>query len=553
MARFLRLAVDWTLAGKAGELKEYLIGVEVFDRSASYDPRVDPIVRVEARRLRSKLKAYYEGDGSSDPVIFEFPAGGYAPQIRESNHRPPSAPPAANTVAVLPFANLSARADNDYFSDGLTEELIHALTKLEGMRVVAWNSAARLRGAEPDIPEVRRQLQAANVLTGSVRISGTSLRVRAQLIDTATGVYLWSETFDRQMQDVFAIQEEIARNIVRTLRVQLAGGAEKALAPRSRTSVGSYDYYLKGRYHWHRRTPDDLARSLKYFQAAVEADADSALARAGLADSYVLLVDYGLLYPAEGIPKAKAAATQAIELDPDLAEAYPSLAVIRSHYDARWGDAEALYRRAIALNPGYATAHHWLGVDCLALLGRLEEAAEENEIALGLDPLSSILYEGRAFLRMLRGEYEDAIRCAREILEFDPTFYKAYTSMGRAYAQMGKYVDALAMLEKGRSLAGDVPNILAAMGQVFGLSGDHAAARGVLAQLQARALEAYIPSTCFAVVHLGLGEKERALEWLEKGCGQRELPLAVLKVHPIYDPLRAEPRFQALLKRLGLE
>jgi TolB-like protein/tetratricopeptide (TPR) repeat protein len=552
MARFLRLAVDWTIEGKAGELKEYLIGVEVFDRSASYDPRVDPIVRVEARRLRSKLKAYYEGDGCNDPVIFEFPAGGYAPQIRESNHRPPNAPPAVNTVAVLPFANLSACADNDYFSDGLTEELTHALTKLEGMRVVAWNSAVRLRGAELDIPEVRRQLQVANVLTGSVRISGTSLRVRAQLIDTATGVYLWSETFDRQMQDVFAIQEEIATNIVRTLRVQLTGGAEKALASHSRTSVSSYDYYLKGRYHWHRRAPDDLVFSRKYFQLAIEADGNSALPHAGLADAYVLMVEYGLVHPAEGIPQAKAAASRAIQLDPNLAEAYPSLALLRSHSDGEWEDAEALYRKAIALNPGYATAHHWLGGDCLAMVGRFEEGAQEIEIALGLDPLSSILYEGRAFIRLLKGEYEEAVRGCREILEFDPTFYKAYTSMGRAYAQMGKYVDALSMLEKGRTLAGDMPNILAAMGQVFGLSGDHAAARGVLAQLEARALEVYIPSTCFAVVHLGLGEKERALDWLEKGCGQRELTLAVLKVHPVYDSLSAEPRFQALLKRLGL-
>jgi serine/threonine-protein kinase len=259
------------------------------------------------------------------------------------------------------------------------------------------------------------------------------------------------------------------------------------------------------------------------------------------------------VHPVEGIPEAKAAARRAIQLDANLAEAYPSLAILSSHYDWKWEEAEALYRKAIALNPGYATAHHWLGVDCLALLGRFEEGAEETEIALGLDPLSSILYEGRAFIRLLKREYEQAVQGCREILEFDPTFYKAYTSMGRAYAQMGKYVDALAMLEKGRSLAGDVPNILAAMGQVFGLSGDHAAARGVLAQLHARAPETYIPSTSFAVVHLGLGEKERALEWLEKGCGQRDLPLAVLKVHPVYDSLRAQPRFQALLTRLGLE
>ncbi|PWU00955.1 MAG: hypothetical protein C5B51_23990 [Terriglobia bacterium] len=556
MARFLRTAVDWTLEGRGGELKEYLIGVEVFDRSPSYDPRVDPIVRVEARRLRSKLKAYYEGEGRNDAVTFEFTAGSYVPQIRERSAAAglhARSRPDASTVAVLPFANLSATPENDYFSDGLTEELIHALTKVEGMRVVAWNSAARLRGVEQDIPEVRRQLQVANVLTGSVRISGGSLRVRAQLIDTETGVYLWSETFDRQMQDVFAIQEEIARAIVRTLRVQLVTGPGEGLLIRGRTSIGSYDYYLKGRYHWHRRTPEDFRRSLQYFQAAVEADADSALAYAGLADAQVLLVDYGLAHPAEGVPKAKAAALRAIQLNPNLAEAYPSLAAIRAYYDWEWESSESLYRKAIALNPGYALAHQWLGTDCLALRGCFEEAWKENEIAISLDPLSSVTYEGRAFLCILRGQYEEALRHARDIAEFDPTFYKAYTSMGRAYALMGRHADSLAMLEKGRSLAGDVPNILAAMGHVLALSGDRAGARGVLEQLQARSRESYIPSTCFAIVHLGLGEKEQALDWLEHGCGQREPPLAVLKVHPVYAELRSELRFQAILKRMRLE
>ena len=550
MVRFLRLAVERTLEGKADELKEYLIGVEVFDRPSSYDPRVDPIVRVEARRLRSKLKAYYAGDGNNDPVRIEFRTGSYAPQIRMLGDGSAASRPDIHTIAVLPFANLSASAENDYFSDGLTEELIHALTRLRGMRVVAWNSAARLRGVEQDIQEVRRQLQVANVLTGSVRIAGPSLRVRAQLIDIATGVYLWSETFDRPMQDVFAIQEEIARNIVRTLRLQLSSGAEAALLARPHTSVSSYDYYLKGRYHLHRRTPDDLARGLQYFEAAVAVDPDSALAHAGLADAYVLLVDYGLLHPTKGVPKVRAAATRAIELDPTLADAYPSLAVIRAHWDREWQDAEDLYRKAIGLNPGCATAHHWLATDFLAVVGRLDEGELELEIALQLDPLSSIIHEGRASFSIWRRQYDEAARRYYEIREFDPTFYKAYTGLGRVYALQGKYTDALAMLEKGRALAGDVPNILGAMGEIFALSGDTASARRILAELTARALDSYVPSTCFARVHSGLGEVERALDWLEKGCEQRELPMAMLKIHPVYDPLRDEPRFRAVVERM---
>jgi len=550
MARFLRFAVDQVLQGKAGDLKEYLIGVEVFDRADTYDPRVDPIVRVEARRLRAKLKSYYEHAGERDEILIDFATGTYAPEIRlRENPREVPDPP-ASTMAVLPFANLSGSADNDYFSDGLTEELIHALTKFSGMRVLAWNSAARLRGIEQDVHEIRRQLHVANVLTGSVRIAGSSLRVRAQLIDTATGIYLWSETFDRQMQDVFAIQEEIARAIVRTLRVQLATGAKIGIGARTPTSVSAYDLSLKGRYHLHRRTPGELAQALQYFEAAADADPASALAYAGIADALCLHVDYGLLHPADGIPKVRAAATRAIEIDPGLAEAYPSLAVIRAHWDREWADAECLYRKAILLNPGYATAHHWLATDYLAVVGRLDEARHEIDIALQLDPLSSIIHEGRASLSTYERSYDEAIRAYRELVEFDPSFYKAYTGMGRAHALQGNYREALALLEKGRSLAGDVPNILGALGQVLAFAGDFERARQILAQLTAKSIEFYVPSTCFALIHLGLADVDRALDWLEKGCEQRELPMATLKIHPIYDPLRSEPRFQAILQRM---
>jgi TolB-like protein len=385
MGRFLRLAVEWTLAGRAAELKEYLLGVEVFDRKPSYDPRIDPIVRVEARRLRSKLKAYYEGDGRSDEIVIEFVKGSYIPQIRAGAPAAAAPPPTQRAepgvvaTAVLPFTNLSPDPDNEYFSDGLTEELIHALTKLPGMRVVAWNTAAQLRGRQQDIGAIRRQLQVENVLTGSVRIAGSDLRVRAQLIDAASGVYLWSETFDRQMQDVFAIQEEIARAIVRTLRVQFAGKPERALAGRGRTNVSSYDWYLKGRYLHHRRTPEHMAQSIQCFENALAADENSALAHAGLADAYSLIMDYGLMSPANGMTPAKNNAERAIALDPDLAEPYVSLAYIRGMYEWDWPEAERLYLRSIELNPGYAPAHHWLGCDHYAPLGRFDEAVSRDE------------------------------------------------------------------------------------------------------------------------------------------------------------------------------
>jgi TolB-like protein/Flp pilus assembly protein TadD len=559
MVRFLRLTVERTLAGQADALKEYLLGVEVFDRKASYDPRVDPIVRVEARRLRAKLKAYYEGDGAFDAVIIEFVSGGYAPRLtlRNASREPGSRDLMSQdagviTVAVLPFADLGGKPENQYFSDGLTEELIHALTKVPGMRVVAWNTAAQLRDRQQDVRAIGDQLQVGTVLTGSVRIAGPSLRVRAQLIDTASGVYLWSETFDRRMQDVFAIQEEIARAIVRTLRVQFTGTGESALLARGRSSIGSYDYYLRGRYYWHRRTPEDLARSIEYFDAAIAADSKSALAHTGLADAHTLLVDYGLVSPSVGMPKAKAAAVRAIELDPALAEAYASLALIRSLYDWEWQEARGLYARAIELNPGYATARHWLGIDWFALTGRFAEARTEIDIALQLDPLSSIIREGKMFIRFLEHRYDEAAQGYCELIADDPTFYKGYTSLGRVYAQQGKFLDAIRMLEKGRSLAGDVPNILGAMGQVYALGGEPDRAREILGQLEQREKSAWVPSTVLAIVHLGLGEHDRALDYLERGCRQHELPMTALKVHPVYDPLRDTPRFQAVLCQLRM-
>jgi serine/threonine-protein kinase len=568
MGRFLRVAVERALDGRADELKEYLIGVEVFDRKQSYDPRVDPIVRVEARRLRSKLKAYYDGEGRSDPIVIEFFLGSYAPHFREIGEASwpasrdgvdvprsisqgvPQAKACA-TTAVLPFLNLSPNPENEYFSDGLTEELIHALTKLPGMRVVAWNTAAQLRDRQQDILAIRQKLNVDTVLTGSVRMAGPSLRVRAQLIDTETGVYLWSETYDRQMQDVFAIQEEIALAIVRTLRVQLSGVREDALG-RGRTTVSSYDWYLKGRYLWHQRIPEHLKQSVQCFQNAIAADGNSALAYGGLADAYSLLVDYGLMHPAEGFPQAKQAAQRAIALDPELAEPHASLAFVRGIYDWQWDDAELLYHHAIALNPGYATAHHWLGCDHYAMLGRLDEALAEVRIAQQLDPLSSIIMEGNAYVLMLRREYPAAIAGYREILTQDPSFYKAYTSMGRAYVQMGNYPEALAMLKKGRSLAGDVPSILGAMGQTYALLGDLPRARESLLDLERLSKVKYVPTACFAVIHLGLGETGRALDWLEEGCKRRESQLSGIRVHPMYDPLRAEPRFRGLLSRLGM-
>jgi len=554
MARFLRFAVEETLEGNGARLKEIVIGAEVFDRGASYDPRLDPIVRVEARRLRSKLLAYYEGEGKDDELIIEFPKGTYQPVFKSRGEASiaPAALPASETngvaIVILPFANLDPEPDQQYFSDGLTEELIHALTRIAELRVIAWNTATHFR-AEQDMANIRDQLGVSYVLRGAVRRTGQRLRITAQLIDACTGQYLWFETYNREILDVFAIQEQIALVIVNALKLRLGDTAPAAPSAQPQRSVECYNLCLKGRYHANERTQEGLRRAAICFEKAVTVD-ECAVAYAGLSDSYTLLAEYGFVSPGDSMEKAKAAALTAVGLDANCADAYTSLAWIRSHYEWRWGEAGELYRRAIKLNPGYATARHWFAVDYLALTARFEEALAEIEIARGLDPLSMIIAESKASILMLSRRYDDAIAEYRRMFEIDPSFYKTYTSLGRAYIQCGRYAEAIAMLLKGHKLAGDVPSILAALGQAHALAGDGERGRQLLIDLQNLAQSRNVPSTSLALLHLGLGNHSVALDYLEKGACRREMQVCSIKVHPAYDALRSEPRFQALLGQI---
>jgi serine/threonine-protein kinase len=557
LSRFLHFAVDQTLCGKQADLKEQLIGREVFDRKTDYDPRIDPIVRVEARRLRVKLRTYYTSSGRGDRIWIAFPKGTYAPVFRfrqktravRPKANPPSGPSSEKSVAVLPFSNLTPDAGDDYFSDGLTEELIHLLTRIPRFRVVAWNSASQLRGREQDLAGIRQQLKVGTVLRGSVRRTASRVRVNAQLIDAETGAYLWSEAYDHELRDVFALQEEMARAIVSALHLTLTSREPTAPARRL-PHLRCYNFCLQGRFHANKRTREGLRKSVSCYQQAIAADDSCADAHAGLADAYSLLADYGLLNPANAMPKARAAAEKALALDSQSAEANVSLAFIRTVADWDWAGAESLYRRAIELNPGYSRARHWFGLDHLALLGRFDEAMSEVRAAHDLDPLSLIIREGCGYMHTLRREYAQAIRVYQELLELDGTFYKAHSSMGRALCLMERYDEALEAFETARTLAGNVPNILSALGQTLALAGHAKEARKRLKELQALADKQWVPSVCFAILYLGLGEYHDALNWLEAATERREIAVTALKVHPMYDPLRAEPRFATLLTRI---
>jgi TolB-like protein/Tfp pilus assembly protein PilF len=553
MRRFLRFAVEHALAGTGDQIKEYSVGVEVFDRKQDYDPRTDPIVRVEARRLREKLRLYYKSDGQNDSVVIELPKGAYMP-VFGSRAASSIAAPAGNAptaIAVLPFANLSPEAGDDYFSDGLTEELILLLTRVKELRVVAWYSASQFRGREQDLRAIREELNVGVVLRGSVRRSDARVRVMAQLIDTGSGAYLWSEAFDRGARDVLAIQEEIARAIVGTLRLALDFAGVRVTAAR-KLNVESYNLCLQARFHARGRTRAGLRKSLECYQQAIEKDPASPSAHAGLADTYSLLADYGVMHPKDAMPQAEAAAQTALELDPNSAEASSSLAYIRSLFNWKWQEAEALYRRAITLNPGSSRARHWFSIDFLALLGRFDEAEPEIQRARELDPLSVIIHEGSPYLRNLRGDYEGALREFQQIMDLDSSFYKAYSGMARTFSLMGRYDEAIVMFHEALRIAGDVPNITGALGQTLALAGRREEALHCLDELHSTARTRYVPSTCFAIVHIGLGELDKSLDWLEAACDQRELPVTMVKVHPVYDPLRSQARFKNILARLGL-
>ncbi len=456
------------------------------------------------------------------------------------------------TIAVLPFVDVSPGGDNEYFCDGLTEDLIHELTRVRGLLVVAWNSASKLKGRADDVQAVARQLGAGAALVGSVRRSNDRVRITIRLVDAETGVHRYSQAYDRQIQDLIAVQEEIAREIVDALAATLALGRAPG-ASRRAGNPESYNLYLKGRFHWNKRTDEGLRTSVACFERAIAADSTSALAHAGLADALCLMADYGVLTPREAMPRASEAALKALELDPRSAEAHASYGLIRAVYDWEWTEAEAFFRRALELNPGYATAHHWLGVDLLAALGRFDEARDSLERAHELDPLSQIILEGFGFLLTLERRYEDALAAFRNLRELDGSFHKAFTSMGRTFIQMGRYHDGIEMLKKGRVMVGEVPNILGALGQAYGLAGEPEQAREMLGRLTELSRTRYIPSNTMALVHAGLGEQDAALGWLERGCDNHELPLALLKVHPAYDSLRGEARFTALLRRMRLE
>jgi eukaryotic-like serine/threonine-protein kinase len=466
---------------------------------------------------------------------------------------PSSAPtPPARSVAVLPFADLSPKRDQEYFCDGLSETLQEALSHVDGLRVVSRTSAFAFKDKRLDVREIGRRLNVVTLLEGSVQTAGERLRASVTLTNAADGYQLWSERYDRPMIDVFDVQDDIARTVVRRLLPKLTGALSVPLAVPSTDDLGAYQLYLKGRHVWNRRTEEALHQSITYFRRALALDSTFARAQAGLADAYAMLGIYGALPPDEAMTLAKRFAEDALAQNPNLAEARAARGCVRAVYEWDWSGAEADFRQALAANPQYPPAYQWYAVNCLMPLGRFPEARARLQQARELDPLSPVIGATLGLLAYLERRYDEAAGHYREVLELDERFPLAHYFLGQALTEQGKYQEAVARLNQAGATGGRSAEVLAALARAEAMAGRTEQAEALLGELKAMAGTKYVSTVLLAQVHLALGHRTEALESLEQGLRARSVEMIWLGVRRTFDTLRNEPRFIALLREIGL-
>jgi serine/threonine-protein kinase len=457
----------------------------------------------------------------------------------------------ASAIAVLPFANLSADPENEYFCDGLSEELINGLTKVPELRVVAHSSSFSFKGRDIDAREIGRQLGVGSILEGSVRKDSGRLRISAQLIDTADGYHRWGEQYDRRMEDVFAVQDEISRAVLGALKVELLGQGHGAIITPSTRNMDAYLLYLQGRFAWHRRFAGQLQLAMECFEQAIALDPGLALAYAGLADCFSTLGVWAFRPAHEVLPRAKELADESLALEPDLAEAHASRGLIHAFYDWDWVASERELSRALELNPGSALTHLWAG-HLLSIVGRFDEAIAEVLHAQILDPLSPVVGANVGWTYHLAGDHGRAISEARKVLLRFPGNPMALLYLGYACAAAGRLAEAIDTFRAAAATAGGMPWAAESAGWVLALDGRSDEAREILRASIARMSESYVPSSAIACVHLGLGDDDAMFEWLKRAADERDALMPWLKHMPAFDRVRPDPRFQALLAQLGL-
>ncbi|MEK6571970.1 MAG: protein kinase [Bacteroidota bacterium] len=463
---------------------------------------------------------------------------------------PPKRGKAIDSLAVLPFTNVSGDPNTEYLSDGITESLINSLSQLPKMRVTARTTVFRYKGRDVDPEMIGSDLNVRALLTGRVIQRGTTLNIQAELVSVADGSQLWGEQYNRMVSDIFLVQEEIAKQISEKLQIKLTVEEKSRLTKRHTESTEAYQLYLKGRYFWNKRTAEGFNKAIVHFEQALAEDPKYALAYAGLADTYNLLGAYGLHPPEEAYPRAKTAATKALEIDDTLAEAHTSLASVKVSYDWDWLGGEKEFKRAIELNPNYATAHHLYAIGCLNTLGRHAEAIVETKRALELDPFSIAINRNLGDVLVLAKQYDQAIEQIRKTMEMDPNFAPTHFSLGRAYERKGMYDEAIAEYKKAISLSRDGLS-LAGLGIIYAAQGKRSEALNVIDELLTLSKQQYLSPHIVAQVYTALGETDQAFEWLEKAYEVHSGGLVSLKSDYVWDSLRPDPRFSALLRKLG--
>jgi TolB-like protein/Flp pilus assembly protein TadD len=486
-------------------------------------------------------------------VFDKFALGPWREAAKSQTGPAPNEPQPAATaksIAVLPFGNLSRDPDNEYFADGIQDEIITRLTQVSDLKVISCTSTRRYKGSAQSLRQIASELGVANILEGSIQKVNDQVHVNVQLLNALTDSHLWADTYDRKLTDIFAVEAEIAKTIADTLQAKLSGSEKTAISKKPTSNPEAYELYLKGRFFWNKRNGPDLRKSIDYFNQAITKDPNYALAYAGLAQAWMVLPAYNGGAPSECTPQAQTAAEKALSLDEGLSDAVAVLASAKAEYDFDFAGARAEYERAIRLNPNDATAHHWFATDVLASTGDHAAELAEMKRALELDPLSLVINTnlGNAYLHNRR--LDEAVAQFRKSFEIDPNFYFAQWSYGVALELKGKNSEAMAQYEKAAALTDD-PIPLAVLGRAYGLARRKDEARKILERLRRSRGERYTAAYALALVNLGLGDRNEALNWLEESHRERDgNNIAAIRIDPLLAPLHGDPRFEALAEKI---
>ena len=608
--RFLKFVVDQTLAGRAKTLKEYAIALDVFERDESFDPQTSSIVRVEASRLRDKLEKYNALDGRDDPVHIGLPAGSYVPVFARnaagrkadqtsvarppavtpdrpasrlgllatilllafiaaptayilfnffSAERDPDGPPitsqsaGTNSIVVLPLRNLSGDVDQEFFGDGITDALITKLAKNGRLRVISTRSALAYKNAERPVADIARELNVSHVIEGALVRVGDKVRITAQLIDATTNQHLWAESFEHDITDIMAIQNEVVERIVSSFSNEVAAASGPRLDATPKIDPIAYEAQLKGRFFRDQLTEQGLKKGIVYFREAIRMAPKYAPAYSGMAACYCLLGGHGLevIKPSEALPDAKQAILEAMKLDDSLAEPHAFLGIIRLKYEWDWPGAEASIRHSIELNPNYVQARLFYSF-FLEAMGRQDAAIREAKIAKSIDPISLGVNVNLGWQYLRAGQLEAARRVFEETSELSPNFWGVHWGLGHYHRLRGEYDEAIASFQTAIQVGGGHTLPLSALGYTYALASKPDEALAMIDQLKEIARDTYVSPFNMATIYAGLGDKDQTFEWLEKAYADRSRSLVWLNVATEYDGLRQDPRFESISQRIGL-